>query len=80
MNEITWMLASYFDVLFAVNWVAHPGAKRLLEQAARLCPRRPQDISRQVTEVLRLSTTGAEGLLAAIDALVDGLQEIIVGD
>jgi hypothetical protein len=77
-NEITWMLASYFDVLFAVNCVAHPGAKRLLDQAARLCPRRPHDMARQVTEVLRLSTTGAEGLLAAIDALVDGLQEIMV--
>jgi hypothetical protein len=79
-NEITWMLASYFDVLFAVNCMAHPGAKRLLHQAACLCPRRPHDMARQVTEVLRLSTTGAGGLLAVIDALVDGFQEIIVDE
>jgi predicted nucleotidyltransferase len=77
-NEITWMLASYFDVLFALNNIAHPGAKRLLGQAARLCPRLPQDMACQVEEVLRLSTGAAEGLLTAIDRLVDGLQEIIV--
>jgi hypothetical protein len=49
-----------------------------LGQAARLCPRLPQDMACQVEEVLRLSTGAAEGLLTAIDRLVDGLQEIIV--
>ena len=76
-NEITWMLASYFDVLFAVNCVAHPGSKRLLDQAARLCPSLPKDMANQVTRVLRLAATGDESLLAAMDALVDGLQEIM---
>ncbi len=76
-NEVTWMLASYFDVLFAINNVPHPGAKRLLEQAARLCPRRPPDLARQVAEVLRLAGTGDDELVAAIDRLVDGLEAIL---
>jgi predicted nucleotidyltransferase len=79
-NEVTWMLASYFDVLFAFNNVPHPGAKRLLEQVARLCPRFPQDMAPQVTKVLRLSTTGNVELLAAIDQLMDGLEEILGGE
>ena len=78
-NEITWLLASYFDVLFAFNNVAHPGSKRLLEQAVRLCPRLPQDMAHQVTEVLRLSGLGDAALLAAIDRLVDGL-EVMLGE
>ncbi len=76
-NEITWMLACYFDVLFAVNCVPHPGAKRILDQAAHLCPHLPQDMDHQVMEVLNLSAVGDKRLLAAIDRLVDGLEGII---
>ena len=35
-NEVTWLLVAYFDILFALNNVPHPGAKRLLEQVERL--------------------------------------------
>jgi len=79
-NEVTWMLASYFDVLFAFNYVLHPGAKRLLEQAARLCPRLPSDMTLQVTELLRLSAAGDMGSVAAIDRLVDGLEGLLEED
>ncbi len=78
-NEVAWLLASYFDVLFAFNRVAHPGSKRLLDQAARLCPRLPEAMSRDVTDVLRLAGTGDPELLTAIDRLVDGL-ETLLGD
>ena len=51
-NEVTWLLVAYFDILFALNNVPHPGAKRLLEQVERLCPRRPPDLPAQVGELL----------------------------
>jgi hypothetical protein len=76
-NEVTWLLASYFDVLFAFNQVLHPGSKRLLEHAARLCPRLPQGMAAQVTEVLRLSAAGETGLVEAINRLVDGLEAVL---
>ena len=76
-NEITWLLASYFDVLFAFNWVAHPGSKRLLAQVERLCPLRPADLESQVNAVLRLGGLGDAGVLDAIDALVDGLENLL---
>jgi hypothetical protein len=79
-NEITWMLASYFDVLFAFNRVPHPGAKRLILQAERLCPQRPPELAAQVNEVLAQSALPddhGKPLLTAIDRLVDGLETLL---
>jgi hypothetical protein len=76
-NEVTWLLANYFEVIFAFNRVAHPGSKRLPAQAARLCQAIPVEMDRLVNDVLRLAGTGDPGVLGAIDRLVDGLEEML---
>ncbi len=76
-HRVAALLASYFDVIFAYNRVLHPGEKRLLEHAARLCPRLPVNMTAQVTAVLQFSGSGDERLTGAVNDLLDGLDALL---
>jgi hypothetical protein len=73
-HRVAGLLASYFDVIFAYNRQLHPGEKRLLEQAARLCPSLPDHMADDITALLQAAgSTGGE-VVARIDCLVDRLD------
>jgi hypothetical protein len=79
-HRVTAILASYFDILFAVNRVPHPGEKRLLVHAKRLCPKRPPALESQVDAVIRAVGTPEQGLLSSLQALLDGLDALLVSE
>lgn len=68
------LLASYFDILFALNRQWHPGEKKLLRLALRDCSRLPEHFEADIAEVLRHSAD--TGILEALDALIDRLKEL----
>lgn len=68
-------LASYFDGLFAANLQPHPGEKRLLEHAERLCPHRPESLREDVGAFLDAASVEAVG--AAADRLADDLDQTL---
>lgn len=70
-------LASYFDILFALNGVAHPGEKRLLDLAEALCPRRPAALRADVTRLLAQTAVADPALLQTVNTLVDALDELL---
>jgi hypothetical protein len=77
LDRAATLLASYFDVLFALNRVPHPGEKRQLDWAARTCPWRPADLD-ELIEHLAASVGGDPATIpAATHALVDPLLELV---
>ncbi len=68
------MLASYFDILFAVNGLPHPGEKRQLLFAMTRCERRPPEMERHLNALLQIAPRPAtSAVLAAVNALLDDL-------
>jgi hypothetical protein len=71
------LLASYFDILFALNRELHPGEKRLLEHAQSRCACLPVDMAENVAAVLAASATGDPLLLACLETLLDHLDQLL---
>ena len=75
-HRVAALLASYFDILFAVNRLPHPGEKRLVAFAESNCKLLPEGMSAQLRELLRACTL-RQDVLRHVDALLDGLEVIL---
>ena len=51
-HRISAFLASYFDVIFAINKQLHPGEKRLIKYAKDNCKLLPKDFEKNITKLL----------------------------
>jgi predicted nucleotidyltransferase len=72
------MLASYFDIVFAVNGQPHPGEKRLLQFARTLCAKLPTEMEERVEALLSALPSGRVPELA--NTMLNGLDELLRGD
>jgi hypothetical protein len=68
------LLASYFDVLFALNELPHPGEKRQVRWATAMCPLLPP---RFEAEIEAVCTSCGNDRLGAVHRLLDSLDEIL---
>lgn len=76
-HRLAGLLASYFDILFALNRQTHPGEKRLLELAAASCLLLPMDFDVDIREVLRAGAGDLAGLGASVNLLLDHLDDLL---
>lgn len=79
-HRIAGFLASYFDILFALNRRPHPGEKRLVELAIAHCPKLPPDMPEQVAAMLRAATSTPERLIDHVEALAAGLDDLLAAE
>ena len=68
-------LASWFDLLFALNREPHPGEKRLIEHARTLCPDRPEAMEATIRAFLTATAALDPAALAELDRLAASLGE-----
>lgn len=79
-HRLAALLASYFDILFALNRQTHPGEKRLIRMAIDYCPQRPQGMEADIKRLLQLAGTGDNELLPQLDQLLDRLDDLLAAE
>ncbi len=75
-HRVSALLASYFDILFAVNKQTHPGEKKLIGYVEKLCPIQPEDFKADVENVIK--SASSQKILFALDKLLNEL-DIVLG-
>lgn len=76
-HRVAALLASYFDVLFALNRVLHPGEKRMVEYARAHCASLPAVMEEQVAAVLYAAGAPQGDVLQSVRVLLDSLDELL---
>lgn len=70
-------LASYFDIIFAINKLLHPGEKRLVQYALDKCKILPEDFENDVNE---FSLCNPETQIQSAKKLIENLRKLISGN
>lgn len=76
-HRVAGLLASYFEVIYAVNRVLNPGEKKILPFIEKTCQKIPVGMAEQVERVLRKTASINFELLDEIDRLVDGVDVLL---
>lgn len=74
-HRITEMLSSYFDIIFAVNKVFHPGEKRLITHITNSCNNLPDGFNQDINKLLSISQTETDKIPATLNRLLNNLDE-----
>ncbi|KAA3659279.1 MAG: DUF4037 domain-containing protein [Chloroflexi bacterium] len=76
-HRVAEFFASYFDIIFAINRLPHPGEKRLLSVINERCEKQPQHMNEHVQALLRAAGQPNDTISNHIHALVDGLDALL---
>ncbi len=79
-HRVAALLASYFDVLFALNRQTHPGEKKLIRLAEQNCPRLPEGMAEDVQAVLQAAGHPQLGLEERVARLLDRLDALLAAE
>lgn len=76
-HRIAAFLASYFDILFAVNEMMHPGEKKLVKILNEKAEKLPHNMEEDLNNLIKSSGICDETVLKCLDTLVYNLDELL---
>ncbi|RMF80114.1 MAG: DUF4037 domain-containing protein [Chloroflexi bacterium] len=76
-HRVAALLASYFDIVLAVNLVLHPGEKQLLTLVDEQCKRKPDNMRIHVNQLLKMIAQDDMQVIRTTDLLLDGLDAFL---
>ena len=76
-HRLAALFASYFDILFAVNRLLHPGEKRMLEFAVSNCNLLPVNMESDINSILLLNTKDISDVPSRVTRLLDHLDQML---
>ena len=74
-NRISAFLASYFDVIFAINELPNPGEKRIMQICLNECSILPDGFEGNVNNLIQ--NNAESGILETINNIIDELKKIL---
>lgn len=74
-HRTTEFLASYFDIIFALNKLTHPGEKRLVSLCKNTCKILPEKFEENITALLSAVTAG--GSYEIVCDMVEKLDDVL---
>lgn len=77
-HRVAAFLASYFDIIFALNAKTHPGEKRLIEICKKECAILPNHFEENIITLLENLYSCPEKSLRALNAILEELDKKIV--
>lgn len=75
-HRIAGFLASYFDVIFALNEKTHPGEKKLVQICLATCPILPESFEKNLNKLLTSAPTEAV-IMPTIADMIEKLKNLI---
>lgn len=76
-HRVTEFLASYFDIIFALNEKTHPGEKRLIPLSKKLCPILPKNFEQNLERLFKDMSTAPAQVPSDIATIIDSLEKVL---
>ncbi len=70
-------MASYFDIIFALNQLTHPGEKRLVELCIEKCQILPENFQENITLLFQDMFMVPEKIGSDLDRLLENLEKVL---
>ena len=76
-HRLAAFIESYFDVIFALNELSHPGEKRMLTYALEFCLILPKNFQENIDLLLQSAFTNKEVFIKTLEEVIHQLEEVV---